>query len=361
MLQIADLIQSGLTTYCQQVSRFSGKVVPSELQLGWLVNNRWARVMVPDGYSSHCGFANVIILTLIHVCNSCVARMTIGSDDEIPTFTLDLSFLILDRVMECHWALKQIFATSVAITLYRARQYKQVDELVDWFVCLALPSSSVEQLASGQTATIPTPLGQLNPQFTIEASLRKLAHWYRQSRFSRGQIDELVKILVFRRTREMADTRLKTETGIGGFKKFHNCSFLGCSWCMTIDSSYATGGEYKYCLPAVCRQHCVILELTSLTVEKACALIHNSSYSNWMPTEALHRHCSFPLSSMQIEGIPELSLLTENCEEVPADDIAAEADLLGDSSSSAGSLTQQEYSVMLATAATIAKKRKGQQ
>ncbi|CAE7245038.1 unnamed protein product [Symbiodinium sp. CCMP2592] len=128
ILQIADIIQSGLTMYCQQMSRFTGKVAPMELQLGWIVTNRWAHVMTPDGYSSHCGYANCAFLNLIHVCNSCIARMLASEiEHEIPVFALDLSCLILDRAMECHWALKQIFA----MTLYRARSYGQIDELVD--------------------------------------------------------------------------------------------------------------------------------------------------------------------------------------------------------------------------------------
>ena len=89
--------------------------------------------------------------------------------------------------------------------------------------------------------------------------------------------------------------------------------------------------------------------------------MHNHAYANWAPTEALHRHCCFPLSSMQIEGVPSLSLLTDDCEEIPADDIVDDCELPSGSTAiqnESSSLTQQEYSVMIAAAAAIAKKRK---
>ncbi|CAE7764697.1 unnamed protein product [Symbiodinium sp. CCMP2592] len=344
ILEIAEMIHDALSAYCQQMSRFTGKITGIELQLGWTIANKWSRAMTPDGYSAHCGYANCAFLNLIHMCNRCIAHM---------------------RATDIADGIPSIFARAVAVTLFRCRDHRPVDGLVEWFACLALPASIIESLVSGQVTNIPTPLGQLNPQFSVDASLRKLCHWYRQNRFSRSQCAELVKVLIFRPTRLMMDTRLKNPEGIGGFQKYHNCSFLSCSWCLTIDSTQnQIGGDYTYCLDGIVRQHCIVLELATLNVEGLASLMHNSSYEHWYPTEAVHRHCTFPVSCMQIEGVPELMLLSENCDEIPADDIAASAGLgpgLTDSGSSSSSLTSQEYSVMVATAAAIAqKKRKGQ-
>ncbi|CAE7678824.1 unnamed protein product [Symbiodinium sp. CCMP2592] len=342
------------------------KITGIELQLGWTIANKWSRTMTPDGYSVHCGYENCAFLNLIHMCNRCIAHMR-ATDiaDGIPVFSLNLAFLLLDKTTECYRALKSIFTRAIAVTLFRCRDHRPVDGLVERFACLALPASIIESLVSGQVTNIPTPLGQLNPQISVDASLRKLCHWYRQNRFSRSQCAELVKVLIFRPTRLMMDTRLKNPEGIGGFQKYHNCSFLSCSWCLTIDSTQNQIGEdYAYCLGGIVRQHCIVLELATLNVEGLASLMHNSSYEHWYPTEAVHRHCTFPVSSMQIEGVPELMLLSENCDEIPADDIAASAGLgpgLTDFGSSSSSLTSQEYSVMVATAAAIAqKKRKGQ-
>ncbi|CAE7235620.1 unnamed protein product [Symbiodinium sp. CCMP2592] len=190
--------------------------------------------------------ASTVFLRLIEKANACIAAMTgIAGDEDIPIFTTDLSFMIVDRAMECYEALSRIFAKKIAITLFRARNYAEIDTLADWHVCLAHPSSLIEGLASGETIIVPTPMGQLNPMFTIESSLRKLAHWYRQGRFSRTQIAEIVKIIVFRPRRTMITTELKAANGIGGFRKYHSCSDMGHSWCLTIDPDYERADEHR--------------------------------------------------------------------------------------------------------------------
>ena len=360
MLEIADRTQAAFTAYCQQAAKWHSKIIQCDMQMGWLVHNRFVRVLTPDGYSAHCGFANLAFLALVSIANRCIDQMTDIADGVIPTFSFDMGFIVLDKTFSNYEALRSILSKLTQVSLFRARTYAAVDGIVDWYVALALPGSVIDQLIAGQLTTIPTTLGQLNPQFTIEASLRKLAHWHRQSRFSLDQLSEVVKVLLFRPTKDMMSTALKCDTGIGGFRHYHNCSFIGHSWCMTIDSQKIEG-TYKYQLPDLCRNHCIVLELPTLTVNKACALMHNHAYANWAPTEALHRHCCFPLSSMQIEGVRSLSLLTDDCEEIPADDIVDDCELPSGSTAiqnESSSLTQQEYSVMIAAAAAIAKKRK---
>ncbi|CAE7601934.1 unnamed protein product [Symbiodinium sp. CCMP2592] len=306
ILEIAEMIHDALSAYCRQLSRFTGRITGIEVQLGWTIANKWSRTSTPDGYSVHCGYANCAFLNLLHICNRCIAHMR-ATDiaDGIPVFSLNLSFLLLDKTVECYCALKSIFTRAIAVTTFNCRQYGPVDGLVDWFACLALPASIIESLVSGRVTEIPTPLGQLNPQFSVDAALRKLCHWYRQSRFSRSQCAEMVKVLIFRPTRLMMDTRLKNPEGVGGFLKYHNCSFLSCSWCLTIDSTQnQIGGEYTYCLDGIVRQHCIVLALATVNVEGLASLMRNSSYEHWYPTEAVHRHCTFPVSSVQIEVFP---------------------------------------------------------
>ncbi|CAE7454693.1 unnamed protein product [Symbiodinium sp. CCMP2456] len=223
-------------------------------------------------------------------------------------------------------------------------RYATIDTLTDWYVCIALPSSLVESLASSQTTLIPTPLGQLNALYTVEGALRKMAHWYRQQRFSDVQHGEIVKLLCFRPRRTMITCELKQLNGYGGFRRYNNCSFIGSSWCLTIDSDYENDSGCRYCLPGDCRETAIILELTGLTVEKTSGLIHNSAYANWMPTEGVHRHCSYPLSAMQLEGVPQLSLLDDDCLEMPATDIGQSSEGIG-SPGASGSLADTASTV----------------
>ncbi|CAE7578414.1 unnamed protein product [Symbiodinium sp. CCMP2592] len=305
--EIAEMVHDALTAYSRQLMRFTGRITGIEVQLGWTIGNKFSRTLTPDGYPVHCGYANCAYLNLLHVCNRCIATMR-ATDiaDGIPIFSLNLAFLLLDKTVECYCALKSIFTRAIAVT--------------------TLPASIIESLSSGRSTEIPTPLGQLNAQFSVDAALRKLCHWYRQNRFTNIQNLELVKLLICRPTKLMMDTRLKKPEGVGGFLKYHNCSFLSNSWCLTIDSEQnQIGGPYTYCLDGLVRQHCIVLELTTMNVEALASLLHNSSYEHWFPTEAVHRHCTLPLTHMQIEGTPELFLLSESCEEVAADDIATSA------------------------------------
>ncbi|CAE7237018.1 unnamed protein product [Symbiodinium sp. CCMP2592] len=364
ILEIAEILHDALTACSRQYVRFNGRIGGIEVQLGWTIGNKYSRTLTPDGFPVHCGYANCIFLNLLYVCNRCIGTMNAQDiEDGIPIFSPNLAFLIVEKSVECYYALKSTFTRSIAVTSYNCRQYAPVDGLTDWFACIALPASIIESLNSGLTTLIPTPLGQLNAQLSVGAALRKLCHWYRQNRFTDAQNRELVKIIVFRPLKRMTDTRLKAPDGVGGFALYHNCSFLSSSWCLTIDSTHdAIANTYSYILPGLVRQHSIVLELPTLNVEGLASLVHNSSYANWFPTETVHRHCTLPLTHLEIEGTPELYLLAENCDEIAADEIASNANAsIGSSTDPLPSaLTKEEYNIMLSTAAAIAKKRKGQ-
>ena len=42
---------------------------------------------------------------------------------------------------------------------------------------------------------------------------------------------------------------------------------------------------------------------TGLSVKTMTDIIHNASYAHWLPSEGVHRHYSFPLSMVQLEGV----------------------------------------------------------
>ena len=55
---------------------------------------------------------------------------------------------------------------------------------------------------------------------------------------------------------------------------------------------------------------------TGLSVKTMTDIIHNASYAHWLPSEGVHRHYSFPLSMVQLEGVPPLALLDDNLQEI---------------------------------------------
>ncbi|CAE7309096.1 unnamed protein product [Symbiodinium sp. CCMP2592] len=365
IMEIAEQVHDALAACSRQLVRFNQKIGGVEVPLGWGIGNKYARTLTPDGFPGHSGFANCIFLHLLWICNRCIGTMNQVdiADGNIPVFSPNLAFLIVDKTVECYCSLKSIFTRCIAVTSYNCRNYAPVDGLVDWFCCIALPASQIESLNAGLTTLITTPLGQLNAQLTVDAALRKMCHWFRQGRFNETQQRELVKIIVFRPLRRMTDVRLKVPDGTGGFALYHNCSFMSSSWCLTIDSRHdPIANTYSYILDGLVRQHSIVLELPTLTVESLASMMHNSCYANWVPTETVHRHCTLPLTHLEIEGSPELYLLSENDSEIAADDIASSASAGIDPSTGPvpDSLTREEYSIMLSTAAAIAKKRKGE-
>ncbi|CAE7244390.1 unnamed protein product [Symbiodinium sp. CCMP2592] len=318
IMEIAELVHDALTAYSRQYVRFNHKIGGIEVQLGWTVGNKYSRTLTPDGFPVHCGFANCIFLNLLWVCNRCIGTMSQPDiEDGIPIFSPNLAFLIVDKTVECYYALRSIFTRTIAVTSYNCQNYAPVEGLMDWFCCIALPASLIESLNAGLTTLIPTPLGQLNAQLTVDAALRKLLCIVSQLFFS---VEQLVP--------------------------------------STHD---AIANTYSHIMPGLVRNHSIVLELPTLSVEGLASLVHNSSYANWVPTETVHRHCTLPLTHLEIEGTPELYFLTENGDEIAADDIASTASAGIDSSTDPvpSSLTREEYNIMLSTAAAIAKKRKG--
>ena len=92
-----------------------------------------------------------------------------------------------------------------------------------------------------------------------------------------------------------------------------------------------------------------MLELP-LSVEDFASLTHCSSYFNYNPTEAYHRHCSFLIGMQGIQGVPPLSLLTDDGAETP---LREESNI-----ASQQRFSKNEKDILIAAATEIAKKRK---
>ncbi|CAE7301685.1 unnamed protein product [Symbiodinium sp. CCMP2592] len=326
VMEMAELLHDALIAYSRQDTRSTGRIASLELQLGWTIGNNFAKTLIPDGYSVHCGYANCIWLNLVSVCNHCIATMAPTEiAGGIPAFSLNLSFLLVDKTFECYCALKALFTRAITVTVFNCRVYNPVDGLADWFVCIALPASIADSLMNDRPTEITTPLGQLNAHFNADAALRRLRYWFRQGKFTAIQNRELVKLIVFRPSLAMIDTRLKCSEGTGGFLRYHNCSFMCNSWSLAIDSQHdPIAGKYSYALDGLVRQYSIVLTLPTMTVESLSALIQ-----------------------------------TANCDEVTDEDIA-----LGGTASSTplllSSMTTQEYDIVVTAAAAISKKRKRQ-
>ena len=164
-----------------------------------------------------------------------------------------------------------------------------------------------------------------------------------------------MKILCFRPLMSQISTELKRPSGVGGFSRFHNCSFIGMSWCLVIDSDRTADNGNVFTLPDPCRQTAIVLEMLGTSLENLVGLIHNAAYAHWIPTEGWHRHCNFPLQMHQIEGIPSLSLLDDDLNEIASSDTGTRNEHCDDSDDS---LNQDEYRVLIGAATAIARKRK---
>ena len=265
----------------------------------------------------------------------------------IPPVRIDLSRMIFDKTAECCDALRQIFTSKVSIVVFRPFEPVLSELLADFYVCIALPASIADSLAAGQPTAMPFPLGQLNPTLCVEAALRKMSHWLRQDCFSEHHCREVVEVLCFRPLRAHITTELKRPSGVGGFAKFHNCSFIGFSWCLVIDSDQ----DSTFKLPTACQQTAIVLKMNRLSLTNVAGIVHNAAYVHWLPTEGWHRHCSFPLTMRQIDGIPALSLLNDDLKKIAQQDIENFED-------QDESLDDEEYRILIGAASAIERKRK---
>eukprot|EP00439_Symbiodinium_sp_Y106_P031304 s9041_g3.t1 len=78
-------------------------------------------------------------------------------------------------------------------------------------------------------------------------------------------------------------------------------------------------------------------------------IIHNASYAHWLPSEGVHRHCSFPLSMIHLEGVPPLVLLDDNLQEIDQQAIEDQG---------CDGLDDEEYKILIRAASAIDRKRK---
>eukprot|EP00439_Symbiodinium_sp_Y106_P069179 s3370_g11.t2 len=260
--------------------------------LGWLCANRFCRVLCPDGLQGACGLSSHGFLKLLDIGRSAIRSNVDAGGLPLPV-KLDLSRFIYDSGLESFHAMRQVFTTGVSIATFRP--IGPVEN--EMYCCIALPSSIADSLANGFPTAIPFPLGQLNICLNIESALRKMSHWHRQGCFGNLHCREDTSILVFRPVRNHVATELRRSNGRGGYANFHNCAFIGSSWCLTIDSS----DDLTWTLPRPCQESTIVLRLEGLSVKAMTNIVHNASFAHWLPGESIHRHCAFPLSMNQVE------------------------------------------------------------
>ena len=257
--------------------------------------------------------------------------------------------IVIDRESECYLGLRSIFSSLVSITTFMPLVEPELNDIMAYHMAIAQPASVIDGLMSG--GAIPTPLGQLSPCYChgIDSCLRKLSHWYLQDCFSSMQCKEFVKNVIYKPLHLRQTTQLKRPDGYGGYANFHNCAFTGFSWRGIVNSDTTHNDCHYWTFPASCLRTAIVLEIP-LSVEDLASLTHCSSYCNCNPTEAYHRHCSFPIGMQGMQGVPPLSLLTDDGAETPLHDERNIA--------SQQRLSKNEKDILIAAATEIAKKRK---
>ena len=352
--QIADIVQEALTFICKVQARLSGELPTIECALGWVQFNRYCRVRHPKGLSGHHGPAALSFLRLLSVARNSVKQLFPPNHPleevrpiDIPAFRIDLSWLIIDRESDCYSGLRAIFNSLVAITTFVPLFEPELDTIVPFYVAIALPASIIDGLLNGPAPSIPTPLGQLNPCYSIDSCLRKLSRWYHQDCFfsctGQGASEDC-------RLQTIVYTSNKRNDGYGGYANFHNCAFIGFSWCGIANSDSSPDGGHSWRLPAPCRNTAIVLSLP-LNVEELASLTHGSSYRGYHPIEAYNRHCNFPIALQDLQGLPPLTLHSDNGKEIPLNEERKIA-------KSSQQLSQNEQDILIAAASVIAKKRK---
>ena len=148
-------------------------------------------------------------------------------------------------------------------------------------MAIALPASIIDGLLNGPSPSIPTPVGQLKPCYSIDSCLRKLSHWYYQDCFSPAQVKEQVRIVICKPLLEHQSRELKRTDGYGGYANFHNCAFTGFSWCGIVNSDTSPDGDHYWRLPVPCRSTAIVLALP-LTAEELASLTHGGSYRGYI-------------------------------------------------------------------------------
>ena len=166
-----------------------------------------------------------------------------------------------------------------------------------------------------------------------------MSHWHRQeialavsiaARTSHSRVPSIANPFEYRR--------------VGGYAHF-NCAFIGCSWCLVIDS-FCSRLDLDIATSLPGHRDCVE---DGLSLKTMTDIIHNASYAHWLPSEGVHRHCSFPLSMAQLEGVPPLVLLDDNLQEIDQQAIE-DQDRDG--------LDDEEYKILIGAASAIERKRK---
>ena len=341
ILEISLLLAQMFIGVCRQLTRLT-HVLPTieSVPLGWLCANRYCRVLCPDGLQGACGLSAHGFLRLLDIGRSAI-RLNVNAGELPLPVRLDLSSLIYDSGLE----LRQVFTTGVSIVAFNPTDPVENEALAEMYCCIALPASIADSLANGFPTAIPFPLGQLNICLNIESALRKMSRWHRQGCLGNLHCREDTTILVFRPLRNHLATELRRPNGRGGYVNFHNCAFIGSSWCLTIDSS----DDLTWTLPRPCQSTAIVLRLERLSVRAMTNIVRIASFAHWLPGESIHRHCAFPLSMNQVDGLPELALLNDDLQEIDHQSIEEHV---------SDTLNDEEYRILIGAASAIERKRK---
>ncbi|CAE7836722.1 unnamed protein product [Symbiodinium necroappetens] len=296
----SEIAMNAFTELCRQIARVTHDLPEINTACGWLITNRYVRIMTPEFAHPHCGPAEHAILCLIKFARSAIRAAVRDGQDPLSAFPchIDLSWLLFDKASESCAALRALFRRRVILKTFGPFDHIRHETLTSSYLYIALPLSLAEGLSSGLGARIPFPLGQLNAMYSIKSAIRKLAHWYRQNCLTPEQIEEEAAFICFRPIIAMTSTDLKHPSGRGGFQRYHNCSYIGFSWCFSIDSD----PSLNYGLPEWSRRTSIVFVAKGISVKKIVNIVHAASYVYHSPSE----------------GIPPLALLDNDCFEISA-------------------------------------------
>eukprot|EP00439_Symbiodinium_sp_Y106_P043947 s2196_g5.t1 len=157
-----------------------------------------------------------------------------------------------------------------------------------------------------------------------------------------------VRIVIYKPLLKHQSRELKRTDGYGA--NFHNCAFTGFSWCGIVNSDTSPDGGHYRRLPAPCRSTAIVLSLP-LTVEELASLTHGGSYRGYRPIEAYNRHCNFPIALPGLQGLPPLTLHSDDGKEVPLNE-----ERKIDKSSQ--QLSQNEQDILMAAARSLRRSAK---
>ena len=101
-------------------------------------------------------------------------------------------------------------------------------------VFIALPMQlAADFITTGTLHLRECPLGQLKAHLSIDSAIRKLLHWLSQGHFS-NFVESPIAVIAYHPHKETLTPGMKTASGVGGQKHWHNVSWIGSSYATIV-------------------------------------------------------------------------------------------------------------------------------